>query len=81
VGWLAWVTQLFRDVVDADYIITNAAAYWLTGTVGSSIRRYYEDAHTVEPRPGRRRHRPVSRSSPKTSSRSASSPTAITPTS
>ena len=41
VGWLAWVTQLFRDAVDADFMITNAAAYWLTGTVGSSIRRYY----------------------------------------
>ena len=48
VGWLAWVTQLFRDAVDADFIITNAAAYWLTGTIGSSIRRYYEDAHTTE---------------------------------
>src|SRR5205807_1912582 len=47
-GWLAWVTQLFRDAVDADFIITNAAAYWLTGTIGSSIRRYYEDAHTTE---------------------------------
>jgi epoxide hydrolase len=48
VGWLAWVTQLFRDAVDADYIITNAGAYWLTGTVGSSIRRYDEDAQTTE---------------------------------
>jgi pimeloyl-ACP methyl ester carboxylesterase len=44
-GWLAWVTQLFRDAVDPEFIVTNAAAYWLTGTVGSSIRRYYEDAH------------------------------------
>jgi epoxide hydrolase len=26
-GWLAWVTQLFRNSVDRDYIITNAAAY------------------------------------------------------
>ena len=46
-GWLAWVTQLFGDAVEADYIITNAAAYWLTGTIGSSIRRYWEDAHTT----------------------------------
>jgi epoxide hydrolase len=43
-GWLAWVTQLFQQSVDRDYIITNAAAYWLTNTVGSSIRRYYADA-------------------------------------
>jgi pimeloyl-ACP methyl ester carboxylesterase len=46
-GWLAWVTQLFGHAVDPDYIITNAAAYWLTGTIGSSIRRYWEDAHAT----------------------------------
>jgi pimeloyl-ACP methyl ester carboxylesterase len=46
-GWLAWVTQLFRESVGRDYIITNAAAYWLTGTIGSSIRRYYDEAHTT----------------------------------
>jgi pimeloyl-ACP methyl ester carboxylesterase len=51
-GWLAWVTQLFRDAVDPDYIITNAAVYWLTGTVGSSIRRYWDEAHTLEPPDG-----------------------------
>jgi epoxide hydrolase len=44
-GWLAWVTQLFQRWGEPDYIITNAAIYWLTGTVGSSIRRYYADAH------------------------------------
>jgi epoxide hydrolase len=52
-GWLAWVTQLFQRSVDPDYILVNASAYWLTNTVGSSIRRYYEDAHaeqrTTEP--------------------------------
>jgi pimeloyl-ACP methyl ester carboxylesterase len=48
VGWLAWVTQLFRDAVDRDYILTNASAYWLTGTVGSSIRRYYAEAHAEQ---------------------------------
>jgi hypothetical protein len=32
-GWLAWVTQLFQRAVDRDYIITNAAIYWLTNTV------------------------------------------------
>jgi pimeloyl-ACP methyl ester carboxylesterase len=51
-GWLAWVTQLFRDSVDRDYILTNASAYWLTGTVGSSIRRYYDEAHTMQPPDG-----------------------------
>jgi epoxide hydrolase len=47
-GWLAWVTQLFQQAVDRDYIITNAAAYWLTNTIGSSIRRYYADAHAQD---------------------------------
>jgi pimeloyl-ACP methyl ester carboxylesterase len=44
-GWLAWITQLYQQWGEPDYIITNAAIYWLTGTVGSSIRRYYADAH------------------------------------
>lgn len=44
-GWLAWVAQLFHDYVAREYIITNAAAYWLTGTIGSSVRRYHADAH------------------------------------
>jgi epoxide hydrolase len=48
-GWLAWVTQLFQRFVDPDYILTNAAVYWLTGTVGSSIRRYYEEARAHAP--------------------------------
>lgn len=47
-GWLAWVLQLFRDALDRDAILTDAATYWLTGTVGSSIRRYYEDARNSE---------------------------------
>jgi epoxide hydrolase len=49
VGWLAWVLQLFRDAVDRDAILTDASVYWLTNTVGSSMRRYYEDAHTTQP--------------------------------
>jgi pimeloyl-ACP methyl ester carboxylesterase len=48
-GWAAWVTQLFTDAVDEDYILTNASLYWLTGTIGSSLRRYYADAHATEP--------------------------------
>jgi pimeloyl-ACP methyl ester carboxylesterase len=50
-GWLAWVTQLFTEEVDLDYILTNASLYWLTGTVGSSLRRYHADAHPTEPSP------------------------------
>jgi pimeloyl-ACP methyl ester carboxylesterase len=50
-GWMAWVTQLFTDEVDRDYLLTNASLYWLTGTIGSSMRRYYADAHPTEPPP------------------------------
>jgi pimeloyl-ACP methyl ester carboxylesterase len=44
-GWLAWVTQLFQRFVEPEYILVNASAYWLTNTIGSSIRRYYAEAH------------------------------------
>jgi pimeloyl-ACP methyl ester carboxylesterase len=44
-GWLAWITQLYRHSVDREFIVTNAALYWLTRTIGSSIRYYYEDTH------------------------------------
>ena len=47
-GWLAWVTQLFGDAVGPEYIVTNTATYWLTRTVGSSIRRYYAEAHATD---------------------------------
>ena len=50
-GWLAWVTQLFPRSVDRDYILANASLYWLTGTIGSSMRRYYAEAHPTEPPP------------------------------
>ena len=47
-GWVAWVTQLFQRSVEPDYIIVNAATYWLTNTIGSSIRRYHAEAHGEE---------------------------------
>lgn len=48
VGLLGWNAQLFGESLDADFVIGNVALYWLTGTAGSSIRFYYEDAHTTE---------------------------------
>jgi hypothetical protein len=45
-GWLAWVTQLFQRFVEPEYILVNASAYWLTDTIGSSIRRYFAEART-----------------------------------
>jgi uncharacterized protein (TIGR03086 family) len=46
-GLLAWNAQLFGEHLDADFVLANVALYWLTGTAGSSIRFYYEDAHTA----------------------------------
>jgi microsomal epoxide hydrolase len=53
VGWLAWTSEKFRafsdndgdflTVVDRDAFFTNISLYWLTGTVGSSMRIYREE--------------------------------------
>jgi pimeloyl-ACP methyl ester carboxylesterase len=43
VGLLAWHSQLERSL-DADFVITNAAIHWLTGTTASAMRIYYEFA-------------------------------------
>lgn len=48
VGLLGWNAQLFGEGLDDDFVIGNVALYWLTGTAGSSIRFYYEDAHVAE---------------------------------
>ncbi|HEX5782935.1 MAG TPA: alpha/beta hydrolase, partial [Solirubrobacteraceae bacterium] len=48
-GWLAWVLQLFQRWADRDYVLTNASTYWLTNTIGSSIRRYYEEVRAEPP--------------------------------
>ena len=48
-GWVAWVAQLFRDWTDRDYVLTNASAYWLTGTIGSSIRLLRGRPHADQP--------------------------------
>jgi pimeloyl-ACP methyl ester carboxylesterase len=45
VGLLAWNAQLLGESLDRDFVLANVAIYWLTGTSGSAIRYYYEDAH------------------------------------
>jgi pimeloyl-ACP methyl ester carboxylesterase len=55
VGQLAWIVEKFRewadsddrpeDAVDRDQMLTNVMLYWLTGTIGSANRIYYERAH------------------------------------
>lgn len=48
VGLLAWNAQLLGESLDREFVIANVALYWLTGTGGSAIRFYYEDAHAAE---------------------------------
>ncbi|MFB7720234.1 epoxide hydrolase family protein [Nocardia sp. NPDC056100] len=48
-GLLAWNAQLFGESLDYDFVIGNVAIYWLTGTSGSALRFYYEDAHSEQP--------------------------------
>ena len=48
VGLLAWNAQLFPEDIDPEFVIANVALYWLTGTAGSAIRFYYEDAHSSD---------------------------------
>jgi pimeloyl-ACP methyl ester carboxylesterase len=55
VGLLAWIAERFTEwtapdfVVDPDVLLSNVMLYWLTSTVGSSMRMYWELAR--EPRP------------------------------
>lgn len=52
-GHLGWLCQMFRDEddPDPDLPVTFAATQWLTGTVASSLRLYWE-AERDEPVPG-----------------------------
>jgi pimeloyl-ACP methyl ester carboxylesterase len=53
VGWLAWTTMRFQDlvdhdgdflhVIDKDTFLDDVTLYWVTGTVGSSLRIYREN--------------------------------------
>ncbi|KUJ65798.1 epoxide hydrolase [Streptomyces albus subsp. albus] len=52
-GLLGWNAQLFSGdamgdrKLDDDFILTQVALYWLTGTAGSSMRFYYENAKAL----------------------------------
>ncbi|MFE5840589.1 epoxide hydrolase family protein [Streptomyces niveus] len=58
VGQLAWIAEKFHEwadttdgrpygAIDRDRLLTNVMLYWLTGTIGSSARIYYERAHAA----------------------------------
>jgi pimeloyl-ACP methyl ester carboxylesterase len=46
VGLLGWMDVIYRGGHDLDFVLTNVMAYWLTGTVASSMRLYYEASRT-----------------------------------
>jgi pimeloyl-ACP methyl ester carboxylesterase len=48
-GLLAWYSQIYRDEVERDFILTDVTMAWLTETVASSIRLYYENRHVPQP--------------------------------
>jgi epoxide hydrolase len=43
-GLLGWHCQLY-GALDPDYILTNVSIHWLTGTVASAMRLYWEFHH------------------------------------
>ncbi|MGH2569272.1 MAG: epoxide hydrolase, partial [Bacteroidota bacterium] len=45
VGLMAWMSQLFNEPGLEEKFLTNFMIYGATGTAGSSIRLYYENAH------------------------------------
>ncbi|MBX3084895.1 MAG: epoxide hydrolase [Anaerolineae bacterium] len=47
-GLLAWFCQIYREGegIDDDFVLTNVSLYWLTETIGSSARIYYEANHS-----------------------------------
>jgi pimeloyl-ACP methyl ester carboxylesterase len=57
VGLAAWIVEKFRAWSDCggdieqrfskDELLTNIMIYWVTGTISSSARLYYEDSHAA----------------------------------
>ncbi|WP_245401418.1 hypothetical protein [Nocardia albiluteola] len=52
-GLVGWNSQLLGADLDDEFVLTNIAIHWLTGTAGSAIRHYFEKAraelHHVAP--------------------------------
>ena len=59
VGLAGWIAEKFRTWSNCggdlgrsftkDELLSNIMIYWLTGTIGSSMRMYYENSHTLPP--------------------------------
>ncbi|MFE9329193.1 alpha/beta fold hydrolase [Streptomyces sp. NPDC006925] len=48
-GLLGWLDQLLGEELDDDFVLANAAIHWFTGTAGSALRLYYENAKAPRP--------------------------------
>ena len=69
VGLAAWIVEKFRGWSDCDgdversyskdELLTNIMIYWVTETINSSIRGYYEETHAPSLKPGQRIDVPV----------------------
>ena len=49
VGLLAWHCLIYRGRLDANFILTNVMIHWLTRTVASAMRIYYEFSRESRP--------------------------------
>jgi pimeloyl-ACP methyl ester carboxylesterase len=69
VGLAAWIIEKFygwsdidgvlEDKYTKDELLTNIMIYWVTQTINSSIRFYYEESHASSLKPGQRVEVPV----------------------
>lgn len=60
-GLATWIVEKWRSWSDCngdvetrftkDELLTNVGIYWFTQTIGSSVRMYYESAHSNRPKP------------------------------
>ncbi|HEY3556488.1 MAG TPA: epoxide hydrolase [Kribbella sp.] len=49
VGLLGWHNLIYRGGLDPDFVLTNVMIHWLTGTVASAMRIYYEQGRASRP--------------------------------
>lgn len=48
-GLLGWNSQLLGPDLDDEFVLTNIAVHWFTGTAGSAIRHYFEKDKATAP--------------------------------
>jgi epoxide hydrolase len=51
-GLLGWFSQILGPELGRDFVLSNVMIHWLTGTVSSAMRVYYEGAHNELPDTG-----------------------------